>query len=124
MAATFTKQYLSADIANGSEGGIIELIGTLNLGTYATGGVAVNFANIHPLCVNSKIVGSVSFEMSADSTYIFNFDAANNKVLAYERSHATQAQAANDLDMSAAAKHCGVTVKFRVSTAVSAAVTV
>lgn len=121
MAATLTKQFFSGDIARGAEQGIVTLIGRLALNTYATGGIAVDFANVHADAANANIIGGPVFTLSEDATLYFRYDSANSKVLAYLRSD--ESEVSNATDLSATAKRCGIQVSFRVSTDASASVT-
>lgn len=117
MTVTITKKFFSGDIVRGAEQGIVELIGLINLGaSYATGGIAVDFSDVHPDCANASLIFS-TFGASSDASNYGFWDAANNKLLLYVRS--TDAELANATDVSAAAKSIPFRLVFRASTAVS-----
>lgn len=117
MTVTITKKFFSGDIVRGAEQGIVELIGLVNLGaSYATGGIAVDFADVHADCANANIIYT-NFGSSSDASNYGFWDAANGKVVLYVRS--TDAELANATDVSAAAKSIPFRIVFRVSTAVS-----
>jgi hypothetical protein len=116
MPGTFTKTYFSGDLVRGAEQGIVELIGTYNFGTYATGGIVVDFSKISGCPANSAII-SFDSGISSDGTTYARFDAANNKIIGLVQS--TDAQVADTTDLSAAGKHVPLRVVFRISTAVS-----
>jgi hypothetical protein len=116
MPGTFTKTFFSGDIARGAEQGVVELIGTYNFGTYATGGIVVDFSNIENCPANSSIL-SFQSGISSDGTTYARFDAANNKILGLVQS--TDAEVANATDLSAAGKHVPLRIVFRISSAVS-----
>lgn len=119
--ASITKQFFSGDIARGAEQGVVELVGKLNLGaSYATNGIALDFANVHPDCDNANII-YFNGTPSADASNYALWDATAEKAVVYVRS--TDAELANATDISAAAKHLPVRILFRVSTAVSESIT-
>lgn len=116
MALQIKKRFFSGNIARGAEQGVVELIGDLIFNTYATGGIAGDFSEVHPDIANAKLISFTS-GVSADATTYAVWDAANNKALAYLR--ADDAQVANGVDLSAAAKHVPVRALFRISTDVA-----
>lgn len=120
MAAVLTKKFFSGDIARGAEQGILELAGSVNLGTYATGGIAVDFANVSGDLDNANLL-FIAFEISSDLSTYGVYDRANEKILAYLRADDTQV--GNGTDLSAAGKHLPVRAIFRISSAVSENVT-
>lgn len=120
MAATLTKKFFSGDIVRGGEIGTVELIGSINLGTYATNGIAVDFANVHADCANASLL-FIAFEISDDLSTYGVFDRSAGKIVAYLR--ADDSEVSNSTDLSAAAKHLPVRAVFRVSSAVSTSVT-
>ena len=80
------------------------------------GGIAVDFADVHPDCANASLIFA-NFGTSSDASNYGFWDAANSKLLLYVRS--TDAELANATDVSAAAKSIPFRATFRVSTAVS-----
>lgn len=115
MATKITKKYFTGDIIRGEDGGVVELVGDLNLGTYATGGPAVDFTNVDSRLTNSKII-HFGVGYSKDMANYAIWDSANNKVVAYVRS--TDAEVANATDLnSAATEWFPVRILFRLSTA-------
>lgn len=120
MAATLTKTFFSGDIVRGGEQGIVELIGTINLGTYATGGIAVDFANVSGDLDNANLL-FIGFEVSDDLTTYGVYDRSAEKIVAYVR--ADDLQVADTTDLSAAGKHLPCRAVFRISSAVSTNIT-
>lgn len=122
MATVFKKNFFSGDISRGAEQGIVTLIGRLNLGTYATGGPAVDFTDIHADCVNANII----YFAEAPSVDMANYavwDSANNKIVAYVR--ATDAEVANATDLNTAvSEEFRCFIVFSIGTPPSTSVTI
>ena len=116
MPGVFTKTFFSGDIARGAEQGTVELVGSYNFGTYATGGIVVDFSKIPNCPANASIISFIT-GLSSDRTTYAALDLANNKILAFVQS--TDAQVADTTDLSAAGKHVPLRILFRLSTAVS-----
>lgn len=121
MATTFTKEFFSGDCVRGAEQGTVELIGILNLGTYATGGPAIDLSAVHADCDMANLI-SIEIAPSFDGLNECVFIEATDKVKAIVK--ATAAEVANGVDLSSAAKTHRCRAVFRVSTAVSTAYTV
>lgn len=122
MATVFKKNFFSGDLVRGAEQGTVMLIGRLNLGSsYATGGPAVDFADIHPDCANASLI-YFGFAPSQDMANYVLWDSANSKLPCYVRS--TDAEVSNATDLSATAKEHRCLIIFRVSTAVSESTTI
>lgn len=122
MATQITKKFFSGEIIGGEDGGIVELVGDLNLGTYATGGPAVDFTEVDSRLANSKII-HFGVGYSKDLANYAVFDSTNNKIVAYVRS--TDAEVANGVTLNdAATEWFPVRILFRLSTAVSEAITI
>lgn len=120
MSVTLTKKFFSGDIVRGAEQGTVELIGSINLGTYATNGVAVDFSNVSGDISNSALL-FIAFEISDDLSTYGVYDRSAGKIVAYLR--ADDSEVSNSTDLSAAAKHLPVRAVFRISTAVSESIT-
>lgn len=121
MATVITKRHFTGEVIGGEDGGVVELVGDLNLGTYATGGPAVDFTDVDSRLANSKII-HFGVGYSKDMANYAVWDSANSKVVAYVRS--TDAEVANATDLSAATKSHRVRILFRLSTDVSEAITI
>lgn len=121
MATVFKKNFFSGDISRGAENGTVTLIGRLNLGTYATGGPAVDFTDVHPDCVNANII----YFAEAPSVDMANYalwDSANSKIVAYVRS--TDAEVANGVDLNTAvSEEFRCFIVFSIGTPASTSVT-
>lgn len=121
MATVFKKNFFSGDLCRGAEQGIVTLIGRLNLGTYATGGPAVDFSDIHADLANANII----YFAEAPSVDMANYavwDSANSKIVAYVRS--TDAEVSNSTDLSAVTKEHRCFIVFSIGTPASTSVTI
>ncbi len=121
MTTVFKKNFFSGDLVRGAENGTVTLIGRLNLGTYATGGPAVDFSDIHADLANANII-HFSKATSVDLANVAEWDSANNKIVAYVRS--TDAEVANATDLSAATKEHRCCIVFSIGTPSSTSVTI
>jgi hypothetical protein len=121
MATVFKKNFFSGDLVRGAEQGIVTLIGRLNLGTYLTGGPAVDFSDIHADLANANII-AFGKATSVDLANVVEWDSANSKLVCYVR--ATDAEVANNTDLSAVGKECRCYIVFSIGTPSSTSVTI
>lgn len=115
MATKITKKFFSGEVIGGEDGGVVELVCDINLGTYATGGPAVDFTTVDSRLANSKII-HFDQSYSKDLANYILWDSANNKIVAYVRS--TDAEVANGVTLNdAATEWFRAKILFRLSTA-------
>lgn len=121
MATVFKKNFFSGDISRGAENGTVTLIGRLNLGTYVTGGPAVDFSEIHADLANANLI-SFGKATSIDLANVAEWDSANSKIVCYVR--ATDAEVSNATDLSAVTKEHRCHIVFSIGTPSSTSVTI
>lgn len=103
MAITVTTTKSEMGVPNErSAKGFAFVCGTVNLGAYATNGVAITAANIDP---RASTIHEIVFNgCSADGLILMSFDKAAGKVEAYNIANGSEVT--NATDLSAAGKTC------------------
>lgn len=110
MAVTYTENIGTLDKAFAkSVTGYWETSGLLNIGTYATGGVAVAASDFDSSGLASTIEHIQLAGVSNDAVLFYSWDKTNTKIQAFD---AIGTEEGNGVDISAAAKSVWVTVKL------------
>lgn len=105
MAVNITERFSSADkLVGGAEVGVIVVSALCNLGTYATGGVALVIGDFgtNTQAKGSAIVGVIPGAASTGD-YVFSWDQANAKIQAWNVTDTTEASGG---DLSAQTFEC------------------
>lgn len=93
MAVNITERFSTADYhVGGDEAGCITVSAVCNLGTYATGGVALVVADFgtNTAAIAGSIVGVIPGPASTGD-YVFSWDQANAKIKAWNVTDTTEA---------------------------------
>lgn len=103
MAVTFTAAADgTASLVGAEDQGFALVSGLLNIGTYATNGVAIAYTDFTSDARFDTLVDCIIQSMSVDGTTLYSVDLANSKVEAYSVVDGTEVT--NATDLSAAGK--------------------
>ena len=104
MAVTFTKEASTADTLHGARvTGHQRVAGLLNLGTYATNGVAVAASDF--ISGSTGTIDHLQVEDSISGPYFYKWDKGNGKVEAYTAVGSTVTEVSDSTDISAATEN-------------------
>jgi hypothetical protein len=105
MAATFTKKASTLDVSHAdSLLGMHIVVGTINLGVYATGGIALTGATFGG--TTSNTIYSLVPATATEGVYEYSWDLTAGKMQAF--TNADGLEVANATDLSDAGEECHV----------------